>query len=199
MLAKSINRITCTLPVRAFSSADYQSLNDHLFHVPTHKPQFGVNNRATVFDNTEVSERRFAPFEIKETTFKNGMGFCGTLALDTMFGYGMISQFVLAGWCLNWSYQVYSLLAASVNKVELHSCGRQVTLHTRFGSSINVPIADIQKKQHEKSLVETYEESFMFPIEVQGKGTFYLHGNGHETIKNGEVFRAILNGQAIKL
>ena len=38
----------------------------------------------------------------------------------------------------------------------------------------------------------------MFPIEV-GSNIYYIHGAGQEAIKNGEVFRAIINGQAIKL
>jgi hypothetical protein len=38
----------------------------------------------------------------------------------------------------------------------------------------------------------------MFPIEV-GQNKYYIHGSGQEAIKNGEVFRAIVNGQAIKL
>ena len=56
----------------------------------------------------------------------------------------------------------------------------------------------IQKLQHERSLVETFEESTMFPIKVQNK-TYYLNGPGQEAVKNGEVFRAIVNGQSIKL
>jgi hypothetical protein len=38
----------------------------------------------------------------------------------------------------------------------------------------------------------------MFPIEV-GTNRYYIHGSGQEAIRNGEVFRAIINGQAIKL
>ena len=59
-------------------------------------------------------------------------------------------------------------------------------------------IKDIKKLKHEKELLTTYEEGYMFPIEIQGK-QWTLHGTGFEAVKNGEVFRAILNGQSIKL
>ena len=38
----------------------------------------------------------------------------------------------------------------------------------------------------------------MFPI-IVGSNRYYIHCAGQEDIKNGEVFRAIINGQAIKL
>ena len=44
-----------------------------------------------------------------------------------------------------------------------------------------------------RNLVETFEESTMYPINV-GKNTYYLNGPGQEAIKNGELFRAIVNG-----
>ena len=58
---------------------------------------------------------------------------------------------------------------------------------------MTVPIKDIKKNQHERALVETFEEGTMFPISV-GQSTYYIRGQGQEAIKNGEVFRAILNG-----
>jgi len=61
-----------------------------------------------------------------------------------------------------------------------------------------VNIKDIKKLAHEKTLVDTFEESSMFPIQV-GKATYYIHGQGQECIKHGEVFRAIINGQSIKV
>ena len=63
-------------------------------------------------------------------------------------------------------------------------------------------IKDIQKLKHEKTLVETYIEPYLFPIEYTeggSKKTFYIHGHGQEPIKNGELFRAIINGKAIRL
>ena len=55
------------------------------------------------------------------------------------------------------------------------------------------------KKSNEKELVQTFEEGFMFPIEVANTQKYYIYGRSHEAVKNGEIFRAIINGQAIKL
>ena len=152
-----------------------------------------------MFDNTEATERRFAPFELKETSIKNVLGFCGTMVWDHIHPMGLFTQIVGAGWCLNWAYQSYSLLSSSIRKVELHKDGKSLTLHPRIGSPFTCKISAIEKLRHEKTLVETYEESFLFPIKISGFGTFHLHGNGQESIKNGELFRAIINGKSVKL
>ena len=69
----------------------------------------------------------------------------------------------------------------------------------RFRSrAVTVDIKDIKKLAHERTLVETMEESSLFPINV-GNKTYYIHGQGAEAIKNGEVFRAVINGQSIKV
>ena len=55
---------------------------------------------------------------------------------------------------------------------------------------------------HEKALVESYEEPYLFPITYSGGGskkTYYIYGEGQLPIKNGEIFRAIINGKAIRI
>ena len=91
-------------------------------------------------------------------------------------------------------------MSHAVTKIELLDDGKRVNLHFGRvgGSTQTVDISQIKKLAHERTLVETFEESSMFPIEVNNK-TFYINGNGQEAVKNGEVFRAILNGQCIKL
>ena len=42
---------------------------------------------------------------------------------------------------------------------------------------MNVNIKDIRKGEHEKALVETFEESSLYPLNV-GSKTYYLHGQG---------------------
>ena len=73
-----------------------------------------------------------------------------------------------------------------------------MTLGRYKGQQVTVNIKDIEKLENEKALVETFEESTMYPIKV-GTTTYYINGQGQEAIKNGEVFRAIINGQSIKL
>ena len=86
----------------------------------------------------------------------------------------------------------------TVRKIELHKDGRTVSVHPRIGSVFQAQIKDIEKQRHEKTLVETYEEAYLFPVKINGKEMF-LHGQGQESIKHGELFRAIINGQSIKL
>ena len=105
---------------RLYSSAtqdEYQSLG--ALYAPVHKVEF-QGNTAVVFDSTETKEKRFVPYEIKETTFKNGMGFVGV----SMFGYclpiGDVFSIWAAGFALNWVYRTYSYMAFTVRKIELN-------------------------------------------------------------------------------
>ena len=91
-------------------------------------------------------------------------------------------------------------MSNAVTKIDLLDDGKRVNLHfSRWGDrTLTVNIRDIKKQVHEKTLLETYEESTMFPVKV-GKNVYYINGSGQEAIKNGELFRAIINGQSIKL
>ena len=180
------------------SSAEYQTINDALFYTPE-RPVTFRGNELTIFDNVNTSEKRYTPWELKETTFKNVMGYCGTLVVDHMIPLGVITQCVQAAWCFNYIWQCSRLLMSSVRRVDLHKDGKHVTLHPRIGTAFTVKISDIEKQEHENTLVETHEEAFLFPIKVAGKGIYRLHGNGQESIKQGELFRAVINGQSIKL
>jgi len=140
------------------------------------------------------------PYEIKETTFKNVMGICGFQILDHVHPliFGGYTQLACAAFAFNWLYMTCSYMLYTVRKIELHRDGRTVTVHPAIGSAFKAQIKDIEKLRHEKTLVETYEEAYLFPVKINGK-ELYLHGHGQESIKNGEIFRAIINGQTIKL
>ena len=86
-------------------------------------------------------------------------------------------------------------MSNAVTRMDLHDDGKRVnlTFGRTGGKIVTVNIKDIQKVKHERALVETFEESTMYPIRV-GKSTFYLNGPGQEAIKNGELFRAVING-----
>ena len=87
----------------------------------------------------------------------------------------------------------------AVTKMDLHSDGKQVTLHfgRAGGSSTVVNVKDIAKKEHEKELIQTFEEPTMFPIQV-GNNTYYIYARSQEAVKHGEVFRAVINGRPVK-
>ena len=97
------------------------------------------------------------------------------------------------------SYFSMKYMLNAVDRIELHQDGKNVTFHFKIGAQkTTVPIKDIFKGKNEKDLVQTFEEGFLYPVNV-GEKTYYLHGRGHESVKNGEVFRAILNGRNINL
>lgn len=90
----------------------------------------------------------------------------------------------------------------SIVKMDLHEDGKTVTLTFKTGGTKTVRIRDISKLKPEKALVETFEEAYLFPVlitEGSSKQTYYFLGSGQEAIKNGEIFRAIINGETIKL
>ena len=85
---------------------------------------------------------------------------------DHMFQLGMLTEIACAAWLFNWGYTSYKLVSSSVRHVQLHKDGKTVTFHPMVGSSFSANIKDVKKLEQEKSLVETFEDAFMFPIEV---------------------------------
>ena len=139
------------------------------------------------------------PFELKEVAFKHGTIYGLVLVWDQLkwlsdfTGYAQL--FVLG----SAAYSSLNYLVNAVDRVDLHKDGKQVTFHFKVaGQTATVPIKDVAKGTNERDLVQTFEEGFFFPVKVGGK-TYYLHGRGHESIKHGEAFRAILNGKNLEL
>ena len=153
-----------------------------------------VSGQTVVFD-AETKERRFVPWEVKEATIKNSLGLLGVYMFDVITPLGPAYGLSQAFFCFNYCRTVWGFMSNAVTKMELMADGKrvQLTFGRASGKTIVVDIKDIQKGAHEKTLVETFEESTMYPI-VVGKNTYYLNGPGQEAIKNGEVFRAIVNG-----
>ena len=124
-----------------FSSASgYHNLDDHVYYVPE-RPVTFTSDKFAVFDNNSTKERRYAPFEIKEITFKNVMGFAGTMVWDHMHPMGLLTEVVAVGWVVNWAWSSWKLLSSTVRLVELHKDGKNVTVHPRIGSSFVVKIS----------------------------------------------------------
>ena len=74
----------------------------------------------------------------------------------------------------NYARSVYGFMSNAVTKVVLLDGGKQVTFTTKSGTK-TINIREIKKQEHEKTLIETYEESIMFPLKVGAK-TYYLNG-----------------------
>ena len=104
---------------RAFSSASQEITLDQATHSLTHPVTFH-GDKAAVFDSSASGERRFVPFELKELSFKCGMGFMGVMVWDYMYKMGAMSEVAAACFVLNWVYRSVSIMSATVRKVELH-------------------------------------------------------------------------------
>ena len=200
MLAKSLLRAKL-INVRGFSAASqaYESVGEGNLYTPVHKPQFSGKS-LTVFNSEDCKEKRSVPFEVKEASIKNGLGIIGVYMASNLFQIGPFFALGQAFFCFNYTFSVWKLMSHAVTKVDLHDDGKKVTLtFGRVGGKTKVvDIKDIRKLENEKALVETFDEGLMFPVTV-GDQKYYLNGPGHEAVKNGEIFRAIINGQPIKL
>ena len=159
----------------------YHSLDDQVFYEPVNKVEF-TGEKFTVFDGDASKERKFVPFELKELGFKYTLIAGGMWTTNYMYTLSPFLDLAGTGAMLSCLWQMYGYMGSAVKKIELHRDGKQVTLTPRIGSAQTIKIKDIRKRKDEKSLVETYEESYLFPISVNGKD-MYLHGQGQECIK----------------
>lgn len=152
-----------------------------------------------MFDQTKVQGIKYVPYEAKEITIKNCFGVFGVHGFNTMFHpFPLFTALGTGYFGFNWIYQLYRTLGHSVIKIELLEDGKSVNFVFKTGGEKVFKIQDIVKQRHEKDMVQTFEEGFFFPVKVQ-ETTYYIHGSSQEAISNGEAFRAIINGQSIKV
>lgn len=186
-----------TMPVRTFADAsEYQAVDQEQWYTPVNS----VSGRTVVFDADAATEKKFAPWEVKEATIKTAFVMTVVYMWDTVFAMGPLYAAAQTALCCGYAGRIYGLMSGAVTKVVLLEGGKKAefTLGKTGGSTVTVDIKDIKKQAHEKTLIETYEESSMFPLKV-GNKNYYIHGQGQECVKNGELFRAIINGQSIKM
>ncbi len=100
----------------------------------------------------------------------------------------------------------------AVTKIELSEDGHKVRFEFKNGIKrpLEVEISRLYKRKEENFLNECYSEPFLFPLEIDnfdikgeysltGKRIVYLYGDSHKCIRHGEILRAVINGQTIKL
>ena len=156
------------------------------------------NGKFLVFDNKTKGHWKYgAPYEVKETVVKNSIGIIAFyfIELHVAFMFYMPTAF----FTLQMAYRVTNYMSRAVDYMELLECGTKVSVKFKVGGQATWNIMDILKVEDEKALVETFDEPYLFPINVQGKGIYYMYGDGHRAIKDGEIFRAIINGKSIAL
>jgi hypothetical protein len=161
------------------------------------------------------------PYEIKEHALK---GFIYTFFL--IWGGRLLSSFSLNA--LNmWSITMYPVIPLSVftyhylrplhymanaiTAIRLKEDGQTVIFEFKnFRKPLEVETWRIQKGKEENFLHECFSEPFLFPItidynDIYGKFSifnekkFFIYGDSNVCIKHGEILRAILNSQNIKL
>jgi len=132
----------------------------------------------TVFNAEDCSERTFVPFPVKEACVKGAFLMTVVHMWNMVTPVGALYGFAQMSVVLSQSYTIFNLMTKAVTRIDLHSNGKEATFHLgKVGRTQTVNIKDIVKLENEKSLVETFEESSMFPLQV-GKDTFYVNGPG---------------------
>lgn len=155
------------------------------------------------------------PYEIKEHALK-GVLYTFFLTLigrivasnnTNFFSYALYSYFPAGVFLYQYGKSLWYMYNAII-KVDLIEGGEKVRLHFKYQPSFEVKINQILKKKEENFLVECFTEPFLYPIQINftelyGKFSlrshriYYLYGDKHNNIKNGEILRAIINGQNI--
>ena len=77
--------------VRSFATAAANDAYAPIDHDKWYKPERPVQfsgKALTLFNSDDCKERRFVPWEIKEASFKAGMGVLGVYMLDVLFPLG---------------------------------------------------------------------------------------------------------------
>lgn len=144
-----------------------------------------------------------APYEVKELTLKHFLAFgCPSLLtcyLPVFFPAGTFIPIWGTAVVGSWLLSMQNLLGKAVSRMDLLNDGKTVEVTFRMGGSQKYNIVDLYKGREEKTLLETWEEPFLFPVNVKGSPAFNFYGKGQEAIKDGELFRAIINGKPIKM
>ena len=170
-------------------------IDDHNYYSPTKTIDISSGS-FTVFDNKEIGAGLLvSPYEVKETITKNSIGAIFSVIIENCLI--SMSYIPTTFFAINMFYQVASYMTRAVDQMVLLKWGTKVEVSFKIGGSQTWEIKDVRKKIDEKALVETFAEPYLFPITVRGKGTYYLYGHGHGAIKDGELFRAIINGKSI--
>ena len=131
--------------------------------------------------------------------FTNTMGCVGVWMTSCIWANAPVMGAGYAFFAFNYSYKSWNLVSHAVTRVDLLPGGKRArfTLGRLQAREVEINIRDIEKQVHERTLVETFEEASMFPLKV-GETTYYLNGQGQEAVIEGELLRAVINGQSIQ-
>jgi len=175
----------------------------------------------TVFSYKPEQDRLpLMPYEVKECAMK---GFLYTLfltwggrmfsnAMATQLSYGVFLPYFTAGLFFYQYGKVIHYMANAITSIKLKENGTHVVFEFKnLRSPLEVEIWRISKKKDIETVIqESFAEPYLLPIEINyedkfGKSsfrstkTFFIYGDSHSCIRDGEILRAIINSQPIKL
>ena len=180
-------------------------------------PEF-QNGLFTVFDNKQLDNK--VPYLIKEYSTKGflytffliwGGRYIAAYSSAKIVSYSMFYSFIPAGVFSFFYGKIVWTMMNAVTTIRLKENGTHVILEFKnFLPSLEVEISRLKKVESETIYNECYFEPNLYPIDIDyedvyGKFSFrskrrvYLYSDSHESIRNGEIFRAIINGQNIRL
>lgn len=181
-------------------------------------PKF-ANGKYTVFEFNGYDKVQQVPWEIKECSWK---GFLYTFfimwggRLFTSYATYTTSGLFFPVWgagCFLFQYaKIAHYMVNAISAIRLKENGTHVILEFKnYRPSVEVEISRIIKKDNlERTILESFAEPYLLPIEInyedvygkaslRSKKKYYIYGDSHNCIKDGEIFRAIINSQPIKL
>lgn len=124
-------------------ASQYQAVDQEKWYTPNN----AVTGRTVLFDADATKERKFAPWEVKDTTVKHAFIMGVVYMWDHIFSFGQLYGLVQILLCGNYVKTVYGFMGTAVTKVTLLEGGKQVefTLGKTTGKSVVVDIKDIKK------------------------------------------------------
>jgi hypothetical protein len=191
------------------------------YHYPIRGfPKF-ENGIYTVFNyDPEVKRLPLVPYEIKECALKGWLytffltwgGRLLSSALPSTLTMGNLLPYYAASVFLYQYGKAMHYMANAVTSIKLKENGTHVVFEFKnLRKPIEIEISRISKVTDcEKVIQESYAEPYLLPIVVnyediygpsslRSKKQYFIYGDSHSSIKDGEILRAIMNSQPIKL
>lgn len=220
MLRRNIS-FTLSLSRKSFAEIVINSARKEKFH-PVRGVPNAENGLITVFQYSEKPNYLPSfPYEVKTCAMKiaiyNSFLFFPARwfsSINLSLFSGEISTFfpyIPAAVFLFQFAKIMNYAAKMITGIKLQSNGTHVELTFKnFWQPLVVPINDITAKQELTFFQQTFEEPYLFPIEIDftakhgkysllSKQTYYIYGDDHSCVKHGELFRAIVEGRQIEL
>jgi len=218
-------RFSATARVHPNSKQENQEIHiksdEKNFYYPVRGfPKF-QNGLYTVFKYEPDANRvPLVPYEIKEHAMKGFvytfmLSWVGRLIANNLAGaltIGTMLPLLTAGvFSYHYGRSMY-YMSSAITSIELMENGTHVVLNFKnIRRPITVEISKISKKKDcERIIQESFAEPYLLPVVVdeedkfgksslRSKSHLYIYGDSHSSIKDGEILRAILNSQPIKL